>query len=64
MMSGQLIAGASPILAIKYQIAVMVSVYVSTVTYVTLAIFLTFRMCFDEYGILKHQMFRYTPDVS
>lgn len=64
MMSGQLIAGASPILAIKYQIAVMVSVYVSTVTCVTLAIFLTSRICFDEYGILKDQMFRNTPDVS
>ncbi|WP_394295764.1 ABC transporter permease [Methanohalophilus mahii] len=30
-MSGQLIAGASPILAIKYQIAVMISVYVFAV---------------------------------
>ncbi|WP_462272485.1 ABC transporter permease [Methanohalophilus sp.] len=64
MMSGQLLTGASPILAIKYQIAVMVSAYVSTVTCVTLAIFLTSRICFDEYGIPKDYVFRNTPDVA
>lgn len=58
MMTGQLIAGSMPMLAIKYQIAVMVGVYASTVTCVTLSILLTSWVCFDEYGMLKERMFR------
>jgi len=58
MMTGQLIAGSTPMLVIKYQIAVMIGVYASTVTCVTLSILLTSRICFDEYGMLKERMFR------
>jgi putative ABC transport system permease protein len=58
MMTGQMIAGSSPLLAIKYQIAVMIGVYVSTVICVTLSILLTSHVCFDDYGLLREEMFR------
>ncbi|WP_445474564.1 ABC transporter permease [Methanococcoides methylutens] len=60
MMTGQIIAGSSPILAIKYQMAIMVGIYVSTVMTVAIGIFLTIRSGFDDYGILKEDIFRST----
>lgn len=60
MMTGQIIAGSSPILAIKYQMAVMVGIYVTTVMTVAIGIFMTIRSSFDEYGILKQDVFKST----
>lgn len=60
MMTGQIIAGSSPILAIKYQMAIMVGIYVSTVMTVAIGIFMTMRSSFDDYGILKEDIFRPT----
>ncbi|MFP4654763.1 MAG: ABC transporter permease [Methanohalobium sp.] len=57
-MSGQMIAGISPVLAIKYQIAVMIEVYVTTVTCVALSKVLTSLINFDEYGLLKKVIFK------
>ncbi|MDK2892339.1 ABC transporter permease [Methanohalophilus sp.] len=58
MMTGQIIAGSSPILAIKYQMAIMIGIYVSTVMTVTIGIFMTIRSSFDDYGILKEDVFK------
>ncbi|WP_135605170.1 ABC transporter permease [Methanococcoides sp. NM1] len=60
MMTGQIIAGSSPILAIKYQMAIMVGIYVSTVMTVAIGIFMTIRSSFDDYGILKQDVFKST----
>lgn len=58
MMTGQIIAGSSPILAVKYQIAIMIGIYVSTVMTVAIGIFITIHSSFDDYGILKKDVFR------
>ncbi|WP_440953656.1 ABC transporter permease [Methanococcoides sp. FTZ1] len=60
MMTGQIIAGSSPILAIKYQMAIMVGIYVSTVMTVAIGIFMTMLFSFDDYGILKEDVFKST----
>ncbi|UGV39799.1 ABC transporter permease [Methanococcoides orientis] len=60
MMTGQIIAGSSPILAIKYQMAIMIGIYVSTVMTVAIGIFMTMRSSFDDYGILKEDVFKST----
>jgi putative ABC transport system permease protein len=60
MMTGQIIAGSSPILAVKYQMAIMVGIYVSTVMTVAIGIFMTIRSSFDDYGILKKDVFKST----
>lgn len=57
LMTGQLIAGLSPMTAISYQIALMVTIYASTTLCVTLSIILTSYVSFDAYGMLKKELF-------
>jgi putative ABC transport system permease protein len=56
-MTGHLIAGLSPMTAIKYQIALMLTIYSSTTVCVTSAILLTSVSSFDEFGMLKKEIF-------
>ena len=58
MMTGQIIGGEEPIVAIKYQIAIMIAVFVATTLSVTLTIFFSFRQCFNSYGVLKRHIFK------
>jgi putative ABC transport system permease protein len=58
MMTGQIIAGSSPLLAVKYQMAIMIGIYVSTVITVATGLFMSIRSSFDDYGILKKDIFR------
>lgn len=58
MMTGQIIGGEDPATAIKYQIAIMLAVFVATTLSVSLTIFITYRRGFDSYGILKKTIFR------
>lgn len=53
MMAGQILGGASPLVGIKYQIAIMIAVYVSTLLSTTLSILASLRTAFDEYGLVK-----------
>ncbi len=58
MMTGQILGGVSPILAIKYQIAIMVAIFTATTIAINMATLLTVRTCFNAYGVLKEQIFR------
>lgn len=57
MMTGVIIGGASPEIAIKYQIMIMISIVVSTIISVLLTILMTSRVCFTKYGTLKGNIF-------
>ncbi len=57
MMTGVILGGASPEVAIKYQIMIMISIVVSTIISVLLTIVMTSRACFTEYGTLKADIF-------
>ena len=57
LMTGQLIAGLSPMTAITYQIALMLTIYTATTVCVTIAIILTSYISFDEFGMLKKEIF-------
>ncbi|WAI00984.1 ABC transporter permease [Methanogenium organophilum] len=57
MMTGQLIAGLSPMTAITYQIALMFTIYASRTVCVTLSIVLTSYASFDEFGMLNKEIF-------
>ena len=57
MMTGQLIAGLSPMTAITYQIALMFTIYASRTVCVTIAIIFTSYISFDEFGMLKKEIF-------
>lgn len=58
MMTGAILAGASPIMAIKYQIAIMIAIFSGTAVTVFLAIMLTIRNSFSAYGILDKGIFK------
>lgn len=58
LMTGQILGGASPILAIKYQISIMIAIYVSTVMSTTFCILSTIRTTFDEYGLVRKEIYR------
>ena len=53
MMTGQILGGSSPNVAIKYQIMLMLTIFVSTVLTVVLSIMLSNRFVFDDFGNLK-----------
>jgi putative ABC transport system permease protein len=57
MMTGVILGGASPEVAIKYQIMIMISIVVSTIISVLLTILLTSRVCFTKFGILRGDIF-------
>lgn len=57
MMTGQILGGLSPLLAIKYQIVIMIAIFVSTTIAINLTILFTIRTCFDRYGLLKEETF-------
>jgi len=57
MMTGVILGGARPEVAIKYQIMIMLGIVVSTIISVVLNILLTIRVCFSKYGTLKKDIF-------
>jgi putative ABC transport system permease protein len=57
MMTGVILGGASPEVAIKYQIMIMISIVVSTIISVLLTIVTTSRACLTKYGILRGDIF-------
>lgn len=58
MMTGVILGGADPFIAIKYQIAIMVAIFSGTAITVFTAMWLTSRNSFDPYGILNKEIFR------
>ncbi len=58
MMTGQMLGGSSPMLAIKYQITIMIAIFTSTTASTALILFLTNRSCFDVYGVMKKSVFK------
>ena len=56
MMTGVILAGADPMTAIKYQIAIMIAIFTGTAVTVFSAIWLTIRSSFNGYGILKEDV--------
>lgn len=62
MMTGQIIGGSSPLVAVKYQIAIMIAIFTAVTVSVGISILMTLKFSFHENGILKKQVFREAPD--
>jgi putative ABC transport system permease protein len=58
MMTGQILAGASPLVAIEYQIAIMLAIYVTTMVNVFLGVLVLIHRGFDDYGMFKKELLR------
>jgi len=57
MMTGQILGGTSPLVAIKYQITIMIAIYVSTLMSTTLSILISLRTAFDEHGLVNKEIY-------
>lgn len=58
MMTGVILGGSSPLVAIQYQIAIMIAIFCGTAVTVVAAILLTLRSAFTPYGTLDPAIFR------
>ncbi len=56
IMTGQLLGGSSPSVAIKYQIMIMLTIFVSALITVILTLLFTNRFMFDDFDKLKDEM--------
>ncbi|MCK5145433.1 ABC transporter permease [bacterium] len=56
MMTGQMLGGASPMTAIKYQVVIMLAIFVLACSTIIISIFLTMRKSFDGYGRLRENV--------
>jgi putative ABC transport system permease protein len=52
MMTGQILGGVDPILAIKYQITIMVAIFVTTVLGVLVCVIVVVEKGFDDYDLM------------
>ncbi len=57
MMTGVILGGSEPAEAIKYQVAIMIAIFTGTAITVVLAIKLTKKTAFNDYGILDKRIF-------
>ncbi len=58
MMTGAILGGVDPALAIRYQIAIMIAIFTGTALTVLAAILFTDRSSFDAFGRLKPGLFK------
>ena len=61
MMTGQILGGANPATAIKYQIMVMICIIVCNVLTITLSIWLSNRFIFNSMGMLENNLLSQQP---
>lgn len=58
MMTGQILSGSSPLIAIKYQIMIMLAIFSGTVLSVYLGIRLSNYFVFDERDVLDQSILK------
>ena len=58
MMTGVILGGSDPSVAVMYQIAIMISIFTGTSITIFLAILLSRKTAFNAYGLLKPKIFR------
>jgi len=58
MMTGQILGGSNPNVAVKYQIMLLITIFSSAVLNVVLTIFFSNRFAFDAYDNLRKDIFR------
>jgi len=51
MMTGQMLGGSSPMLAIKYQMAIVLVIFVAMIISVVLALFFSIWVVIDQNGL-------------
>jgi len=57
MMTGQILGGISPIIAVKYQVILMISIFVTMSISVFLSLYSSARVSFDKFGRIRDDIF-------
>lgn len=57
MMTGVILGGTDPVVAIRYQIGIMIAIFTGTAITVPLAIYWSLKRCFNAYGVLRNDVF-------
>lgn len=57
MMTGQILGGSDPTVAIKYQVAIMIAIFTATVITALLNIYASMRTAFNDYQMLDTSIF-------
>jgi putative ABC transport system permease protein len=58
MMTGQILGGSLPTVAIKYQIAIMLSIFYTQYFSVILSVFFSLKIGFNDFDVLKKDIFK------
>ena len=58
MMTGQILGGSNPNIAVKYQIMLLITIFSSAILNVVLTIYFSNRIAFDNYNNLKKNIFK------
>ncbi len=58
MMTGQILGGSVPMVAIKYQIAIMLSIFYTQYFSVMLSLFFSLKTGFDDFDVLRKDIFK------
>lgn len=64
MMTGQMLGGSVPMTAIRYQIAIMICILSAQILTTVLNLSLSSRVAFNEYGMLREDIFRNTKNKT
>jgi putative ABC transport system permease protein len=57
MMTGQILGGSEPWLAVKYQIAIMICIFTSSTIATIINLKLSLNIAFNEFDVLKDEVF-------
>jgi putative ABC transport system permease protein len=58
VLKGQILAGASPFKAIKYQITIVLAIFLIRLISLIFTTFLVNNLCFDKFSHLKEDIFK------
>ena len=56
MMTGQILGGSVPVVAIKYQIVIMLGIFYTQFFSVCLVLLFSIRLGFDEFDVLRKEL--------
>jgi putative ABC transport system permease protein len=57
MMTGQILGGSEPWLAVKYQIAIMICIFTSSTIATIINLKLSLDIAFNEFDVLRDEVF-------
>lgn len=58
MMTGQILGGSTPIVAIKYQIGIMIAIFTAIMLTTVINLLLSLKVSFNEHSMLRRDIIK------